>query len=172
MRIAVATVLGVCLVFALGAPAGARAAQRGFLAGAAVQDVTPPLAGTAAGAAADARFQPDAATLCPEALFPDRGRFALQEPFRDLNGDGQWDAGADLSKGPDGKTPDPFCDTNANGRWDGLYADNARGPRPESTIQSRLAPWRSPTVTTSPSYTCRSPRSACSTTTRSRRART
>jgi hypothetical protein len=150
VRIAVATLLGGCLALALGAPAGARAAQGGFpagaraaqggfpararaahggfLAGAAVQDLTPPLAGTAAAAAADTRFQPNAATLCPAALFPDRGRFALQEPFKDLNGDGQWDAGADLSKGPDGKTPDPFCDTNLNGRWDGIYADNGHGP--------------------------------------------
>jgi hypothetical protein len=52
----------------------------------------------------------------------------LQEPFDDLNGDGQWDAGADLNQGPTGQKPDPFCDANVNGRWDGIYADNELGP--------------------------------------------
>ena len=107
--------------------AAARTRHADFLAGAAVVDTTPPLAGSAAGNAADAAFQP-AAALCPNALFPDRGRFALQEPFRDLNGDGQWDAGVDLKNGPTGQEPDPFCDTNLNGRWDGIYADNGKGP--------------------------------------------
>src|SRR5436305_13679858 len=105
------------------------AAARGyrFYAGAGRADITPPLAGTAAGDAANARFGPLSAA-CPSAAFPSSGRFALQEPFNDLNGDGQWDAGGDLNTGPNGQKPDPFCDANANGRWDGIYADNEFGP--------------------------------------------
>ena len=72
----------------------------------------------------------------PRRPFPTQGRFALQEPFHDLNGDGQWDAGADLNNGPDGKKPDPFCDANANGRWDGIYADNEFGP--EQGVNDRV----------------------------------
>lgn len=98
-----------------------------FYAGAGEAATTPPLAGTAAGAAADRRFAGSFAS-CPSATFPARGRFALQEPFGDLNGDGQWDAGADLNQGPTGQKPDPFCDMNADGRWDGIYADNEQGP--------------------------------------------
>jgi hypothetical protein len=129
---------GAVLAVLLALPSTAAATQRTarshrfraglhFLAGAGRAETTPPLAGTAAGAAADKRF---AALLadCPHAAFPTQGRFALQEPFNDLNGTGLWDAGFDLSGGPDGRKPDPFCDANANGNWDGIYQDNGRGP--------------------------------------------
>jgi hypothetical protein len=115
----------IALVLAAAAPASARGYR--FFAGTGRADATPPAAGTAAGNAADAQFGPPAAG-CPSAVFPSRGRFALQEPFADLNGDGQWDPGADLNHGPTGQRPDPFCDANANGRWDGIYADNELGP--------------------------------------------
>jgi hypothetical protein len=108
------------------AAAPASAAKLHFLAGAGEADTTPPLAGTAAGDAADAAFAKLFST-CSTA-FSSPGRFALQEPFQDLNGTGQWDAGFDLSNGPDGNKPDPFCDANANGNWDGIYADNGWGP--------------------------------------------
>src|SRR5947209_12056396 len=66
-----------------------------FLAGAGQADTTPPLAGTPAGQAANASFAKQFAT-CSKA-FSSPGRFALQEPFQDLNGTGAWDAGFDLS---------------------------------------------------------------------------
>ncbi|HEU4978440.1 MAG TPA: hypothetical protein VFT42_06060 [Solirubrobacteraceae bacterium] len=103
-----ALLLAPLLACALAAPAQAAS---GFRAGAAREITTPPAAGTAAGAAADAQFAPELAR-CPPALFPDRGRFALQEPFVDLNHNGQWD---------DQPQPEPFCDANGNGRWDGIY---------------------------------------------------
>ncbi len=111
-------------------PATAAAASKRawrFYAGAGKADITPPAAGSPAAAAVDDQFAPEFAA-CAAAGFPTQGRFALQEPFEDLNGDGQWDAGTDLSNGPDGKKPDPFCDVNANGRWDGLWMDNEKGP--------------------------------------------
>jgi hypothetical protein len=111
----------------LAAPAAAASTQTHFWAGAARLDITPPLAGSPAAQTADARFAAGFAA-CPPAAFPARGRFALQEPFDDLNGDGQWDAGTDLNTGPDGRQPDPLCDVNANGRWDGIYSDNEQGP--------------------------------------------
>jgi hypothetical protein len=117
--------LAVALI-GLATASGASARAWRFYAGAGQADITPPAAGTAAGAAADAQFA-SALAACPVAAFPTQGRFALQEPFDDLNGDGQWDAGFDLSGGPHGK-PDPFCDANANGRWDGIYSDNEFGP--------------------------------------------
>lgn len=98
-----------------------------FLAGAGRADTTPPLAGTAAGNAADQEFAPGFAD-CSATTFPSAGRFALQEPFDDLNGDGLWDAGVNLNNGPDGKKPDPWCDANGNGNWDGIYQDNDFGP--------------------------------------------
>jgi hypothetical protein len=115
-RARLAAAAGV-LAFALYA-ASAQAA--GFTAGAAKIVTTPPAAGTAAGNAADAQFAPEIAQRCPAALFPDRGRFALQEPFADLNHDGQWDdAPIDGSGSP--TRVEPFCDANGNGHWDGIY---------------------------------------------------
>lgn len=110
-----------------GAASPTRPPSYSFFAGAGQSDTTPPAAGTVAGSQADAAFAPGFGT-CPATASPSRGRFALQEPFADLNGDGQWDGGFDLTNGPTGKKPDPFCDTNANGRWDGIYADNGNGP--------------------------------------------
>jgi hypothetical protein len=114
-------------VLCLGAAAPASATAYHFRAGAGRVDTTPPLAGTVAGDQANRQFAPGFAA-CSAAAFPTQGRFALQEPFNDLNGDQQWDAGADLNHGPNGQKPDPLCDVNANGRWDGLYADNQWGP--------------------------------------------
>jgi hypothetical protein len=105
---AAARLLAVLACLAAAAPVQAA----GFRAGAAREITTPPPAGSAAGAAADAAFAPELAR-CPASLFPDRGRFALQEPFVDLNGNGQWD---------DQPQPEPFCDANGNGRWDGIYS--------------------------------------------------
>jgi hypothetical protein len=122
---AVAVVAALGLIGA-GSALGAIPAYH-FYAGAARVDTTPPLAGTPAAQQADAQFAPGF-SACASATFPTLGRFALQEPFRDLNGDNQWDAGTDLNQGPSGKQPDPFCDANANSRWDGIYADNEQGP--------------------------------------------
>src|SRR5213595_3945397 len=92
------------LLLCCAAPASARR-HYSFFAGAGSADTTPPLAGSAAGAQADSQFAPSLAD-CPAPLFGSAGRFALQEPFSDQNGDGQWDAGGDLNSGPDGKQPD------------------------------------------------------------------
>jgi len=94
----------------IASPAGAVSGYR-FLAGAARADSTPPLAGTPAGTAVDRQFAGGFAT-CPAASFPDRGVFALQEPFR----------------GTAAQPSTPFCDANLNGRWDGIFADNGWGP--------------------------------------------
>lgn len=128
MSIRLLVVASVVLLLSLfSSSAFAANGRHRFLAGAGRADTTPPLAGTAAGTQADKDFA-SASGLCPNAVFPSAGRFALQEPFDDVNGDGQWDAGTDLSSGPNGQTPDPFCDANANARWDGIYADNGKGP--------------------------------------------
>lgn len=119
--------LATALLWTASPARAAAGAHYRFLAGTGQADTTPPLAGSAAGEAADKQFAPAFAD-CSSTAFPTQGRFALQEPFDDLNGDNQWDAGTDLNKGPDGKKPDPFCDANANGRWDGLYSDNGFGP--------------------------------------------
>src|SRR5437016_223759 len=107
--------------------AASNAAGAGFLAGVGEQVTTPPLAASAAGSAADTQFGPSRAG-CPASGFPSAGRFALQEPFNDINGNGQWDANTDLSGNPPSGVPEPFCDANSNGRWDGIYADNGKGP--------------------------------------------
>jgi hypothetical protein len=119
--VATLVVMAVCV-----STASAAARTYHFYAGAGRADITPPLSGTAAAAAADKQFAPGFASC--SAAFPTQGRFALQEPFDDLNGDNQWDPGTDLNTGPTGQKPDPFCDVNANGRWDGIYSDNEHGP--------------------------------------------
>ncbi len=114
-------VLGL-VVSLFGAPAVAYGAPGyHFLAGAARLETTPPLAGTPAAAQANQQFAAGLAA-CPAGAYPSGGRFALQEPFADLNGDSQWDDGVG------GKLADPYCDANANGHWDGIYADNGFGP--------------------------------------------
>ena len=119
------TGLGTCAA-ALAFAAAPTAHAADFLAGAAKQVTSPPLAGTPAGNAADASFAPLFSTVC--AGFPNRGRFALQEPFVDQNGNGQWDANVDLTGNPPSGPPEPYCDANGNGHWDGIYQDNQKGP--------------------------------------------
>jgi len=97
-----------------------------FSAGAAEQQTTPPLVGTSAASQAE-QFGPPR-TSCPASTFPTEGRFALQEPFNDLNGNGQWDANVNFTGSPPSGAPEPYCDANSNGRWDGIYADNGNGP--------------------------------------------
>src|SRR3954453_23356390 len=80
---------GIAIAALLMATATAGAA--GFSAGAGAIVTTPPKAGTPEGNAADEAFAPEFAGRCPAPLFPDRGRFALQEPYVDVNGNGQWD---------------------------------------------------------------------------------
>ena len=103
------------LVAALLALAPSAALADGYRAGAGMAITTPPRAGTVEGRAADAQFAPEFAQRCPAQAFPDRGHFALQEPFKDVNGNGAWDSGET------GEAPEPFCDANGNGRWDGIY---------------------------------------------------
>src|SRR3954469_24443212 len=103
--------VGVLFAVAASAPSASAAA---FQAGAGQKVITPPRWPSPAADAANAKFAPAFATAC--AAFPDHGRFALQEPFADGDGNGQWDPG------------ELFCDANGNGRWDGIYADNNKGP--------------------------------------------
>ena len=134
-RLAIAVVC-VAAVLALVAPSAGAA---GFLAGAGVQETSPPAAGTAAGNAADAQFAA-AFSTCPGApVFPDRGRFALQEPFNDQNGNHQWDPHVDLTTNPPSGAPEPYCETDQNNRWDGIYQDNEKGPAtgPHDPLQAR-----------------------------------
>jgi hypothetical protein len=126
-RQAAAVAVGTALGLLGGGNAVAAKPVYRFYAGAARADTTPPRSGTSAARQVDAQFAPGFST-CSATGFPTPGRFALQEPFQDRNGDNQWDAGTDLNQGPNGKQPDPFCDANANGRWDGVYTDNENGP--------------------------------------------
>ena len=77
---------------ALGAAGTAEAA--GYLVGAARVDTTP----QAWDATGYGRVFPESA--CPRALYPDHGHFLLEEPYRDLNGDGRFEYG------------DLYCDAN------------------------------------------------------------
>jgi hypothetical protein len=114
-------------------PAGAT----GFLAGASKQVTSPPMQGTAEGNAADSQFAPLFSACGP--LFPDRGRFALQEPFNDQNGNKQWDPHVDLTGTPPSGPPEPYCETNQNQHWDGIYQDNEKGPAtaPHDPLEAR-----------------------------------
>src|SRR5207302_6044840 len=105
--IALAVVLAV--VGAGSVPAVASAAP--WLIGAAKVDVTPP----AFDASQDLQDFPDAA--CPRAVFNGPRLWRFEEPYRDSDGNGEFDY-------PDPSQPgsgDQYCDYNHNGRWDGIY---------------------------------------------------
>ncbi len=119
---------GAALLVAALAGGAAPANAAGFFAGAGEQDITPPKQGTAAGNAAAATFGPNASGRPDCTIDTAHGRFAMQEPFQDQNGNGQWDPHVDLNTNPPSGPPEPYCDVNGNGRWDGLYADNNFGP--------------------------------------------
>ncbi len=105
--------------------ADAHAAGR-FVVGAAAVDITPPLASVATS---------NPANCDTTGTFNGPHLFSLEEPYKDLNGNGRYDAGdpLDPSTGP----PEPFVDCptpTANGgvrppdgRWDGIYLDGGSG---------------------------------------------
>ena len=110
-------VLGVLLSLVV-APQATSAAS-GYSAGFGQAITTPPVwaKDATAAQAANAKYAPGFAT-CPAALYPDHGVYALQEPFKDTDGNGQWSSGAS----PDGTIsapPEPYCDANGNGQQDG-----------------------------------------------------
>src|SRR5579859_435615 len=80
-----------------------------FRVGAAVQSITPPLAG---------QLSPDPAN-CAHPLADAGARpFAFEEPYVDAHHDGHYDPG------------DPYVDCNGNGRWDGnLLGGGGNTPR-------------------------------------------
>jgi hypothetical protein len=119
----IATLAAAAALTALGA---APAHAAGFLAGAAKRVTTPPAAGSPAGSDADAKYAPQFAACSTPATT--EGRFALQEPFVDVNGNRQWDPGVSADGSTPSTPPEPYCDANGNGRWDGIYADNAFAP--------------------------------------------
>src|SRR5262249_56223219 len=91
-------------------------AAGGFVAGASVVDITPPLAATASS---------NPANCDTTGTYDGPHLFSLEEPYRDLNHNGRYDG--DPSTGG----PEPFLDCptpTANGgvrppdaRWDGIY---------------------------------------------------
>ncbi|TMA67311.1 MAG: hypothetical protein E6J68_05715 [Deltaproteobacteria bacterium] len=106
-------------LLAVGAPASATGQ---FVVGAASADITPPLAAPAA---------PNPADCDLTGTFDGPHLFSLEEPYKDLNGNGRYDANQE-----DGG-PEPFLDcptptanggTRApDGRWDGIYLDGGSG---------------------------------------------
>ena len=78
---------------------------RGWRAGAAVIDITPP----PFDAASDAAAFP----TCDPRVFTGHRLFQYQEPYVDQNGDGTFEY------------PEPYCDANLNKRYDGLYLSGA-----------------------------------------------
>jgi hypothetical protein len=106
-RIVLAGAIAVMAV----AAAPASAASSSWLIGAAKVDTTPP----AFDATQDLSDFPD--TVCPRAVYTAPRLWRFEEPYRDNNGNGEFDY-------PDPNNPgsgDQYCDFNHNGRWDGIY---------------------------------------------------
>ena len=98
-----------CALLALAATPDLAGAASSYLAGAARVDTTPPLFDPAADAAAF--------PTCPAAVYTGPRVFGLNEPYADLDGNGEFSyqgVGQDAA-------PEPFCDANANDRYDGIY---------------------------------------------------
>lgn len=74
-----------------------------FAVGAAVSDITPPLYDHAT----------NPADCDPTGAFDGYRKFNLEEPYKDANGDGQYEVG------------EPFIDCNHNGRFDGIFITGA-----------------------------------------------
>src|SRR5262245_7819540 len=108
----------------LGLAADARAVGH-FVVGAAAVDITPPLAASAG---------PNPADCDLTGTFDGPHLFSLEEPYKDLNGNGRYDAGDPTDPNV---PPEPFVDCptpTANGgvrppdgRWDGIYLDGGSG---------------------------------------------
>ncbi|MEA2168150.1 MAG: hypothetical protein QOF76_1450 [Solirubrobacteraceae bacterium] len=98
MRRLLLLVLLLCLP---AAPAGAA----GFGAGAAVSDVTPPLAGPTT--------DPPAFATCPALVYSGKRVWAFDEPYTDLNANDSHDDG------------EPYCDANLNARYDRIWTSGA-----------------------------------------------
>jgi hypothetical protein len=112
-RVAVVGLAGLIFASAGANAAVARQAPRsaGFRVGAAVENFTPPAAGSLAADPADCATTADAAFNGPR-------QFAFEEPYIDLQGSGHYDPG------------DPYLDCNHNGRWDGnLLGGGGSNPR-------------------------------------------
>jgi hypothetical protein len=90
----------ICIALLLALVAPASAAADGFKVGTARVVTTPPLLGKAAA--------PNAFGSCP-AQYDGPRTFALEEPYRDMSGDGRFNY------------PEPYCDANQNRRYDGIY---------------------------------------------------
>src|SRR5262249_1716124 len=98
----------------------------GFVVGASVVDITPPLAATAA---------TNPANCDTTGTYNGPHLFSLEEPYIDVNGNGRYDAGDPTD--PSAPPPEPFLDCptpTANGgtrppdgRWDGIYLDGGNG---------------------------------------------
>src|SRR3989441_1465838 len=97
-----------------------------FIVGAAAVDITPPLASVATS---------NPANCDTTGTFNGPHLFSLEEPYKDINGNGRYDAGDPLD--PSTCPPEPFLDCptpTANGgvrppdgRWDGIYLDGGSG---------------------------------------------
>src|SRR6266702_3715111 len=123
-------VLAAALVLAASVPA--RGAAR-FLVGASAADITPPLAATAAS---------NPANCDASGLYDGPHLLSLEEPYRDTNGNGQYDAGDPTAQPP--VPPEPFldCPTGAGtaSTWTAAAATTASRPRC-STRSGRGPSW-------------------------------
>ena len=121
MKKTVAIGVALLALFAVEAHAAGR-----FLVGAAAVDITPPLAATATGNPADCDTT---------GTYDGPHLFALEEPYKDLNGNGHYDSHDPTD--PMSPPTEPFLDCptpTANGgtrppdgRWDGIYLDGGGG---------------------------------------------
>jgi hypothetical protein len=121
MRATVLIVVTVATLTVVGPSRPARAGAR-FQVGAATADITPPLAATAASNPANCDLT---------GTFDGPHLFSLEEPYKDLNHNGRYDADPSTG-GPelfvDCPTPTANGDVRPpDGRWDGIYLDGGSG---------------------------------------------
>src|SRR5438067_2526696 len=113
---------GAVAAIAFAAVPAAAAGAPPWLIGAAKVDITPP----AFNAAQDLQDFPD--TVCPRAVYDAPRLWRFEEPYRDNNGNGEFDY-------PDPSNPgsgDQYCDYNHNGRWDGTFISGGNNHQAKS----------------------------------------
>jgi hypothetical protein len=139
-----AVMLGAVMLLLLVSGAEAGAATP-WMAGAAREDITPPAYDSAQDLAdfpvldvgpgeGGAPGESVDATVCPREVFNGVRLWRFEEPYRDVDGSGDFSYPLGTPEDPvfgdddpvfgdphSTPVPEPFCDYNHNGRWDGIY---------------------------------------------------
>ena len=158
MRVKGGIALAVAVLVTAIVPAAAQADDTPWLIGAAKVDTTPPAFDPAQDLQDFPEVDPGRQMSCPRTVYSGPRLWRFEEPYRDNNGNGEFDY-------PDPSNPgsgDQYCDYNHNGRWDGIFISGGNNHQAKSVhdpIDARAVAFSAGAgITTPPSMRGSSPR--------------